>query len=47
MYSQGIDLELRTSSFLFNNLDWSVGGQFWTLGNESLRDLMMWLTEWW
>lgn len=28
MYSQGIDLELRTSSFLFNNLDWSVGGQF-------------------
>ena len=37
MYSQGIDLELRTSSFLFNNLDWSVGGQFWTLGNGLLR----------
>ena len=27
MFSQGIDLELRTSSFLLTNLDWSVGGQ--------------------
>jgi outer membrane receptor for ferrienterochelin and colicins len=27
MYSQGIDLELRTASFLLNNLDWSIGGQ--------------------
>ena len=27
MFSQGIDLEVRTSSFLLTNLDWSVGGQ--------------------
>ena len=27
MYSQGIDLELLTSSFILNNLDWSIGGQ--------------------
>ena len=27
MFSQGIDLELRTSSFLLTNLDWSLGGQ--------------------
>ena len=27
MYSQGINIELRTSSFILNNLDWSIGGQ--------------------
>lgn len=27
IYSQGIDLELLTSSFILNNLDWSIGGQ--------------------
>ena len=45
MYSQGIDLELLTSSFILNNLDWSIGGQLLDTRQRITENLMMSLTE--